>query len=234
MCLRRRCLDDFGEESERCLRVCDPTGTAAFNILGEMLHRTLSLPVPLTAKLPELAGEQLQALQTRPEGLRLLVVDAMSMVGRKMLRAVDQRMRQAFPHHATEPFGGVSICLLGDFGQLPPVTDHAMYDTTAGGGRLSQDGRASFRSFTNAVVLRRVERMRGNDPAQEQFRRLLSNVRNGAITPEDYGLLSTRLEVQLSEAEKHLCMDAPRLVASHDVEQDINRRQLRGLGRPCF
>ena len=134
---------------------------------GETLHRTLSLPVPLTTELPELAGEQLQALQARLEGLRLLLIDEMSMVGRKLLRTIDLRLRQAFPHRATEPFGGTSICLLGDFGQLPPVLDRPMYDTAAGGGRLSEDGRATFRVFSKAVILQRVERVRGDDPAQE-------------------------------------------------------------------
>ena len=234
MCLRRRCLEEFGEESARFLRVCAPTGTAAFNIMGETLHRTLSLPVPLTNELPELAGEQLQALQTRLEGLRLLVVDEMSMVGRKLLRAVDLRLRQAFLRHASEPFGAVSVCLMGDFGQLPPVMDRPMYDATAGGGRLSEAGRANFRAFKKAVVLRRVERVRGSDPAQEQFRRLLSHVRDGEITTADYRLLSTRLDVHLSEEEKRMFADAPRLVASHETEQEINRRQLRNIGRPCF
>ena len=234
MCLRRCCQDEFREESERCLRVCAPTGTAAFNIMGETLHRTLSLPVPLTAELPELAGEQLQALQTRLEGLRLLIVDEMSMVGRKLLRAADLRLRQAFPHRATEPFGGVSVCLLGDFGQLPPVMDRPMFDTAAGGGRISEDGRASFRAFTKAVVLRRVERVRGSDPAQEAFRRLLSNIRDGSITTDDYQLLSTRLDVRVSTEEKRQFADAPRLVASHDTEQAINERELRNLDRPCF
>ena len=79
MCLRRRCLEEFGEQSAQLLRVCAPTGTAALNIMGETLHRCLSLPVPLTNDLPELTGEQLQALQTRLEGLRLLIIDEISM-----------------------------------------------------------------------------------------------------------------------------------------------------------
>ena len=76
--------------------------------------------------------------------------------------------------------------------------------------------------------------MRGSDPAQEQFRRLLSHVRDGEITTADYRLLSTRLDVHLSEEEKRMFADAPRLVASHETEQEINRRQLRNIGRPCF
>ena len=80
----------------------------AFN-MGETLHRTLPLPVLLTTELPELAGEQLQALQTRLEGLRLLTIDEMSMVGRKLFRAVALRLRQTFPYHTTKPFRANSV-----------------------------------------------------------------------------------------------------------------------------
>ena len=200
MCPRRCCLQEFGADSALYVRVCAPTGTAAFNIMGETLHRTLSLPVPITNELPQLAGEQLQALQARLEGMRLLIIDEMSMVGRKLLPAVDLRLRQA---------------------------------VTPGGGRLSEDGRASFREFTKAVVLKRVERVRGSDPAQERFRNLLSNVRNGAITQEDYRMLCTRLAAFQSAEELQRFADSPHLVASHDAEQNVNDSKLRELGRPC-
>ena len=81
------------------------------------------------------------------------------MVGRKLLRAAKLRLRQAFQHQATDPFGGTSACLLGDSGQLPPVTDRPIFNTAAGGSRLSEDGRASFQAFTKAIVLRRLERI---------------------------------------------------------------------------
>jgi hypothetical protein len=50
------------------------------------------------------------------------------MVGCRMLTLIDMRLRQAFSEHSNEPFGGRSIILFGDFGQLPPVFDLPMYD----------------------------------------------------------------------------------------------------------
>ena len=231
MALRQRIIDAYPEGCRR-IRVCAPTGTAAFNVQGDTLHRVLSLPVPITSELPELRGEQLSNLQNNLVGLRLLIIDEMSMVGRKMLRSVDLRLRQAFPHYSNMPFGGISICLMGDFGQLAPVLDRPMYDRTSGGGRLSEDGRVSYKSFNRFVELKRVERVQGSSPLQEAFRNTLTNVRNGTINENDYRLLCTRISSRLHPDEIKSFEGAPRLVATHKEESAYNLQRLKSLNSP--
>ena len=51
----------------------------------------------------------------------------MSFIGKNLLIKIDSRLRQAFPEHATIPFGGRSIILVGDLGQLPPIMDKPVY-----------------------------------------------------------------------------------------------------------
>ena len=51
------------------------------------------------------------------------------MVGRKVLGQIDRHLCQAFPHHAQEVFGGCSMLLFGEFGQLPLVIDLSLYTT---------------------------------------------------------------------------------------------------------
>ena len=51
----------------------------------------------------------------------------MSFIGQKMLTQIVARLHQAFPSNCTMPFGGCSIILVGDFGQLPPVKAIPMY-----------------------------------------------------------------------------------------------------------
>ena len=88
----------------RCLKVLlagqlcitAPTGVAAFNVDDYTLHSLLRLPVKGDFK--QLEGNRLQTIQQFMTSIRYLIIDEMSMVGRKMFGQVDRRLRQAFPH----------------------------------------------------------------------------------------------------------------------------------------
>lgn len=78
------------------LCVAAPTGGAAFNVDGYTLHSLLTLPIKGDFK--PLEGKRLQTMQQALAGVDYIIIDEMSMVGRKMLGQVDRRMRQLFPH----------------------------------------------------------------------------------------------------------------------------------------
>ncbi len=101
------------------LKVSAPTGVAAFNVNGHTLHSLLELPIK--GEFKDLDGNRLQQLQLRLNGVKYLIIDEMSMVGRKLFGQVDAQLRQAFPHSASDVFGGCSSLLFRDFGQLPLV-----------------------------------------------------------------------------------------------------------------
>ena len=115
------------------------------------------------------------------------------MVGRKTLGQVDRRLRQAFPHHAQEVFGGCSCLLFGDFGQLPPVP---LY-TTASKSELSDQGRAAYQSFKHAVVLDQVMRQSGQDPQQVHFCNILQRLRDAKVTKDDWDCLVRQTLTQI-------------------------------------
>ena len=71
--------------------VAAPTGVAAFNVDGYTLHSLLSLPT--RADYKDLEGERLHQLQQSLASMQYLVIDEMSMVGRKILGQVDKRLR---------------------------------------------------------------------------------------------------------------------------------------------
>ena len=168
------------------LRVAAPTGVAAFNVDGCTLHSLLSLPTKGDFK--ELEGERLNKLQQSFTDIKYIIIDEMSMVGRKSLGQVDRRLRQAFPHRGREVFGGCSCLLFGDFGQLPPVMDLPLY-TTDSRSELSDQGRAAYQQFNQAVVLDQVMRQAGQDHEQVLFRDILLRLRDAKVTIADWKCL---------------------------------------------
>ena len=74
------------------------------------------------------------------------------MLGRKLFGQVDQRLCQAFPHRAGVALGGCCCLLVGDFGQLPPVMDLALYSSVPRSA-IADLGRTTYQLFAKAVVL---------------------------------------------------------------------------------
>ncbi len=135
------------------LRVAAPTDVAAFNVDGHTLPSLFSLPTKRVFK--DLEGDRLHQLQQALSPMKYLIIDEMSMVGRKTLGQVDRHLRQIFPPHTQEVFGGCSYILCGDFGQLPPVMDLPLY-TTDSHTELSDQGRTAYQHFDTAFILDQV------------------------------------------------------------------------------
>ena len=126
------------------LWVCGPTGVASFNIQGYMLHTLFSLRLPTRGDFKDLEGDKLHDMQQSLLEMNYLIIDEMSMVGRKMF---DRRLRQIFPHNAHQMLGGCSCILFGDFAQLPPVMDLPLY-TTQSRNDLSDLGSSTYHFLT--------------------------------------------------------------------------------------
>ena len=109
------------------LKVAAPTGVAAFIIDGRTLHSLLHLPV--RGDFKDMEGINLHNIQEELSSTKYLIIDEMSMVSRKTFGMIDRRLRQAFPHKSQVLFGGCSVLLFGDFGQLPPVFGLPLYTT---------------------------------------------------------------------------------------------------------
>jgi len=123
--------------------------------------------------------------------MQYLIIDEISMVGRKMFGQLDRRLRQVFPQHACEALGGRSCLLFGDFGQLPPVMDLPLY-TTSPSSPLSDIGSNVYQTFTQAVILDHIMRQSGDDHSQSLFRDILLRLRNCEVTENNWGVLMTR------------------------------------------
>uniref|UniRef100_A0A1X7VSS2 ATP-dependent DNA helicase n=1 Tax=Amphimedon queenslandica TaxID=400682 RepID=A0A1X7VSS2_AMPQE len=125
---------------------------------------------------------------------KYLIIDEMSMVGRKTFGMIDCRLRQAFYGKSQIVFGGCSILLFGDFGQLPPVMDLPIY-TTVTQSDLSNQGYKAHSQFETAFTLTQVMRQSGQDRDQIRFHDILMHLRNGHTT-EDWNHLMDQTPIE--------------------------------------
>ena len=207
--------DDF-------IKTAAPTGSAAFLIGGETLHGLLFLPVNENKKhqVPELE------LQLKFKHCGLLVIDEKSMIGQRTLMRIDKHLRAARPHKQDQIYGGLSIILLGDFKQLPPVCDTAIYKRSA----VTTHGFNLYRAFKDVIFFDRIQRQEGDD--QKEFREQLERLAKGKFTEEDWTKWKDRNLDLLPPAEREafikggiLACARKKHMASHNVDR------VRALGK---
>ena len=94
------------------------TGKAATNVNGTTLHSAFKLPTPQSwSKV--LKGEDLQRFRNKYKYLKVLVIDEVSMIGKPTFDDLNRHLQKIMDNNSD--FGGVSILVVGDFFQLPPV-----------------------------------------------------------------------------------------------------------------
>ena len=98
-----------------------PTGVAAFNINGLTIHSALGIYKNLSPEHAVLGEDRINTLRSKLENLQILIIDEVSMVSKRLLFFIHERLRQVKKVSENNLFGGVSITAVGDFHQLPPV-----------------------------------------------------------------------------------------------------------------
>jgi ATP-dependent DNA helicase PIF1 len=232
-----KALTEMAQEHGRgcpILRVA-PTGIAAFNIHGSTLHQALSIPVRGRLKL---TPQQRLLLQGRLEPIKYIILDEKSMVGRKLLSKVDSRLQDGFPLGQDDTFGGCSVLLFGDFGQLPPVGDIPLFDLQMREGTSdnvleANKGRDAYLSLTESITLNRIMRQQGEGELAQRFREILAHLRNDEVTDADVEFLNTRVLANLSPEEQATFADALHLCPTNALVDEINIACLSSSNKPC-
>ena len=209
------------------VKVAAPTGVAAFIIEGRTLHSLLHLPV--RGDFKDMEGMNLHNMQEDLSITKYLIIDEMSMVSRKTFGMIDRRLRQAFPHKSQVLFGGCSVLLFGDFGQLPPVFGLPLY-TTQTSSDLADQGCRAYSQFTAAFTLTQVMRQSGQDSEQVRFRDILLRLRNAETTEEDWEHLMEQTPTRISDQSSFVT--ALRLFPMVEDVADYNTNRLMECGHP--
>lgn len=120
------CLYKKGKDMGYHVGCMAPTGIAGGNLPeGRTIHNLWGFSIADLKKdkfLEDLCADLLNALHSRikSEKLIIIVIDEISYISPEILAQIDNRLRQLMGKPEV-PFGGISVILMGDFFQLPPV-----------------------------------------------------------------------------------------------------------------
>lgn len=154
------------------------------------------------------------------------------MIGLRLLAAISARMGEIWPANRDQFFGGRSVILIGDFFQLPPVAERALYSNATTLSDVELAGRNAYRAFKHTIELKEVVRQQG--PEQAAFRDALEGLRHNNPTAEQWRLLSTRVQANLTMEEVKRFDDALRIYPLNSMVNDYNLEHLEGLNKPCY
>lgn len=192
------------------------------------MHSFLKLPIG-TKRLTDLKGIALQQLQSNLENVDYLIIDEYSFVGQSLLGWIDSRCRQA-TGKAGEVFGGLSVILVGDIAQLPPVGDKPLYHSMPKTDKQIQ-GYFVYQQFKQVIELKVNHRVNGDSSDQCLFRDILLRARDGKSTSSDWHTLLSRTPdcvTNLAEFKK----SSIRLCYLKSKVAEINMVKLKSLNQP--
>lgn len=201
--------------------ICAYTGKAAHNIGGVTAHNAFLLSIKNFLEISDyrLTPEKLNNLRVKFAKLKVIIIDEISLFGRRTFEKLNERLKEIF--QTEKIFGGVSIIVLGHFGQLRPVKDDYIF-ACSGTGMQRLVGNclwAPFKYFELTEIMRQKDDLK--------FAEALGRLSIGSMTNEDVELFNARCfsESNLPEDGK----SAVRLMWRNDDVAEYNQRRLREL-----
>ena len=199
--------------SSQAVVKCAITGKAAFLIRGETIHGALGIkPSNCYEHYTRLSADQLNTMQCKFRGTKVVMIDEISMVGHNFFRFINSRLKDVM--HNDEPFGGLHILCFGDLFQLPPVREKWIFETNDSG--LSSLELNPWIEYFELYELTEIMRQRD----EKDFAELLNRMRVGKLLPNDYRELNKRV-VPTNVNNDNL--DCLHLFSTNDAANDYNR-----------
>ncbi len=190
------------------------TGIAATHIGGTTIHSWAGIGIE--ESLSQLAIEDIAQqwwIQKRISGIKVLIIDEVSMLPAHVLDLVDRVCRQV-RRLPSVPFGGIQVILVGDLFQLPPVTKN--------GAEVAFAYKSKVWNELNLQYCVLHEQHRQEDM---KFLKVLTAMRNGTLKPLHVKQLKARMNIKDKESTTRLF--------THNADVDIlNVRELKAIDKP--
>ena len=194
-----------------------PTGVAAILAGGDTIHSFFGLPMDVCT--PCTMGKMSEARILALVHADTIIIDEVSMVRCDVVDAIDYTMRKTL--RSMLPFGGKQVIFVGDMFQLPPVVKqgaerelmHDLYHTD------------DFFFYKADVIKRmrlvKIEFQKVYRQEDQDFLRILENVRLNRTTPENLMYLNERVGQPMKEDGAVIT-----LASLNRTADDINQRRL--------
>ena len=170
--------------SEDNFSVYATTGKAAISVGGSTVHNYKDGIGFFGERFRDLSPKTLQSFQARMRRKKLIIIDEFSMLRQYELAFIDRRLKQIMC--STRAFGGLTIVLGGDPGQLPPVQGNCLWNKKAKLGSKNWEGFLAYQLFDTAMKLVENKRLDFSDPEAVRYNDFLKRVRDGKNTIEDW------------------------------------------------
>jgi ATP-dependent exoDNAse (exonuclease V) alpha subunit len=190
------------------------TGISAINIGATTLHQWAGLgihPKPISKMLDDMRQyRNKKKARDRILHAHKLIIDEISMISLETIQQIDELFRAVRKIDA--PFGGIQVVFVGDFLQLPPIT---------------QDGDPEFAFMADAWGEANIRTIEFNEIFRQknsEFTEILNRIRKGDISQDVQEYL---LDLMQQKPDKN---NPPVILHSHNqAAQDMNEKRLASI-----
>ena len=204
--------------SDAGLHITASTGIAAVNVGGQTLHSWAAIGLgnlPAKQIIENLFSTKFSRVRKKLKMAKMLAIDEISMISAPIFDLLNELLKAI--RQNDKPFGGLQLILFGDFLQLPPINRDL---------QMSNDYQFCFQSEAwkdlnpKFILLKTVFRQE-----DENFVRLLNNIRFGKVDENDISILESRIG-----SKEQFGAIKPTILASHNAQVDlVNQEQLKKI-----
>lgn len=201
-----------------------PTGAAALLIDGSTIHKFFHLPIIKNPSVYFAQDEEFYEEHINRDALDLwdfinfLIIDEISMVRADVFDEIDRRMKAAKMNSL--PFGGIKLLMLGDPYQLRPVLQEEDEEAFYSIGYKTPYFFSSFifKELLKSNNVEHIEFSKVFRQKDENFLKILNNIRLGQFSVSDLDILNTRKQNSLDNSSL--------IITTHNKEANgINQKE---------
>ena len=200
-----------------------PTGVAAININGTTIHTALAIPKEAGENVPPMSDQKRTQIRISLSELKLIIIDEISMVSNTTLLHIHQRLKDIFATPNDQLYAGLSIIVVGDLYQLPPIRRKPVFDEY----KNNIFNLCHPWSVFEMVELTEIMRQKDDQP----FIELLNRLRTASQTDDDLQVIQSRV---LTSNQTDYPTQALHIFAENAPVDQHNKMHLEQLNEPLY